>query len=107
MATETANGSQAATVGVEHSLNTQTTAGVYMGFVSLVNMVAGDEVEVYLKTKARSADGSRALEQFGTYTGVQTQPIVSTRAIFSSSWELLLKQTAGTSRTFTWSVYIP
>lgn len=107
MATETANGSQAATVGVEHSLSTQTTAGVYMGIVSLGNMVAGDEVEVYVKTKARSADGSRALEQFATYTGAQSQPIVTTRAIFSSSWEFLLKQTAGTGRTFTWGVYIP
>jgi hypothetical protein len=70
-------------------------------------MVAGDELEVYVKAKARNADGSRVLEQYGIYTGVQTQPLVTTRAILSSSWEFLLKQTAGTGRAYTWSVYSP
>jgi hypothetical protein len=107
MASEVANGSQTATVGVEHSLSTQSTVGVYMGKINLANMVAGDEVEIRVKDKARSAQSAREEAIYGIYSGAQSQDVIWTEALLSSSWELTLKQTAGTGRVFEWGVYSP
>lgn len=105
MAVTSANsGSQTATIGTEHTLATETTAGVYVLVVDTGNMVDGDKVELRLKTKARSGDTSR-LAYRGTYRHVQLDPNkYSIPVPVDTEVVATLKQTDGTGRAFPWNL---
>jgi hypothetical protein len=102
--TESSNGSQTATLDTEHTLDTQTSAGVYQLKVDLSNMADGDILELRVKTRARSADGTDRLEYFATYANAQALPIATSIPVTASRAVFTLKQTDGTGRTYTWSV---
>lgn len=104
MPTSNSSGSQAATIGVEHTLATITTAGTYVLVVDANAMVDGDYLELRAKTKAKSGSTSRQA-YFARYANTQgdankySLPVpVDTEVVFT------LKQTAGTGRTFDWNI---
>jgi hypothetical protein len=97
------SGSQTATIGTEHVLDSPTTNGTYVFSVDTVNLALGDLVELRVYDMV---DGTNFRQVFkGTYQHAQINngkvapPIaVTTQAKFT------LKQTAGTGRAFPWSV---
>jgi hypothetical protein len=102
--TEAAGGTQAATVTTEHTLTTQAVAGVYSLVVDLSPMVAGDKVELRVKVKSRTGETSKTV-LFGRYAHVQAFPVVYSDPVETEvEVAASLKQTAGTGRTFTWSL---
>lgn len=104
MPTLTTNGTQTAVVNTEHTLTTQTGNKFYMAYIDLTNMAAADIVEIRVSLIIKAA-GSHILYYLGTYSGVQTNPLVYIATLPSDiSWKLTLKQTAGTARTFDWRV---
>lgn len=98
------SGSQTATVTTEHTLATPTTVATYVLSVDTVNMVNGDAVELRAydmvdATNYREAWKLTYQHAQGTRNGKVFPPLaVTTQAKFT------LKQTAGTSRVFPWSV---
>jgi hypothetical protein len=98
-----ASGTQSATVTTEHTLSTPTTVATYVLSVDTVNMVLLDVLELRVYDMV---DATNYRECFKlTYQGPQAQngkvfpPLaVTTQAKFT------LKQTAGTSRNFPWSL---
>lgn len=97
-------GTQAATISTEHTLSTQTTAGVYVLVVDCNAMVAGDVVEFRFKTKYASGGTSRQA-RIWTLANVQedanfySDPIAIDTEVIAT-----LKQTAGTGRSFPWNL---
>jgi hypothetical protein len=97
------SGSQTATIGTEHVLDTPTTNATYVVSVDTVNLALGDLVELRCYDMV---DGSNYRQMWkGTYQHPQVNnakaspPLaVTTQAKFT------LKQTAGTGRVFPWSV---
>jgi hypothetical protein len=104
---EAYTGSQTATVGTEHTLNTstpETTDGIYQLFIDTSAMVAADITEIRIKEKARSADTQRQI-MVATLAGAQSDPLwVSPTFVLMNGWDMTLKQTAGTSRAYPWSI---
>ena len=102
--TSVAHATQSATVTTEHTLDTQTTAGVYVLVVNTVNMVAGDILVLRLKTKAVH-DGTSRSAYSAVYSGVQAEiqkyspPVPIDTEIICT-----LQQTDGTSRDFEWNL---
>lgn len=111
-----ANGTQSATIGTEHTLNTQTDSGVYIVTVNTKNMVNGDALELRAYTKVLTGDSQAWLAYSASYVNAQGDgaavgssaggevlkiaiPIASP---FSLSFTL--KQTAGTGRSYDWRV---
>lgn len=110
MAQNVANGTQTATVTTEHTLSSGSAAGDYQLLVDMSNLADGDIVEIRVKTKVLSADSSYSTVFMGTYANAQG----SDRAIVASpplmcpcGYSVSLKQTAGTSRDFKWSLNKP
>jgi hypothetical protein len=98
------SGSQAATISTEHTLSTQTTAGVYVLVVDCNAMVAGDIVEIRLKTKYASGGTERQARVY-TLSNVQEDANFYTDPIpIDSSIKATLLQTTGTGRTFPWNL---
>lgn len=99
-----ADGTQVASIGVEHTLHTDTDAKVYQLLVDTVNMALGDELELRAKL-AVLLGGTRRQILLGAYKNMQADlikisvPVSSPRDI-----EFTLKQVAGTGRSFPWSV---
>lgn len=102
---EVTSGSQTATITTEHSLYAPGSGGkTYVLVVDLANMVAGDIVELRLYAKSRAADTLR-VAYLGTFAHVQGQPIAVSLPIPAfHDFKATLKQTAGTSRAYPWSV---
>lgn len=102
--TSVASGSQAATVNTEHTLTTQTTAGVYVLVVDLNVLVNGDTVELRIKTKAKAGSTSR-FAYFEVYANAQESNVVySVPVPIDTEIVATLKQTSGTGRTFDWNL---
>jgi hypothetical protein len=101
---EVAGGDQVATVTTEHTLTTHTGGKTVVLVVDTNAMVAGDILELRLKTKARSGGTSR-LAYYAAFAHVQAAPIkYSVPVPANIECVATLKQTAGTSRTFTWAL---
>lgn len=101
-----ASGTQAATIGTEHTLATITDAGIYVFVVDTATLAAGDRLELRIKTKCLTGGTSR-VTYLQAYADAQpaddamknSVPIPSDiEAVFT------LKQTAGTGRNFPWKV---
>lgn len=105
-----ATGTQAATVGTEHTLSDVNQAGVYQLIVDTDNMVAGDAVELRIGAIVLTG-GARKGAYFQTYTDEQSgeelikySVPVSNDLTDTGSLRFTLKQTRGTSRNFDWKV---
>lgn len=104
MPTEVAGGSQTAVIGTEHTLATDTSNRNYVLCVDLVNLVAGDTVELRIYTIARAA-GAERQAYYDLFTGVQVSPMAYSVPIPANvSCKATLKQTVGTGRAFTWAL---
>lgn len=100
------SGSQTATIGVEHSLNTVSTAKTRVLAVDMNNLVAGDTVELRIYSKCRAAD-TRRVAYYVPFTGPPAQPLTFSIPVpmAAADGEFTLKQTTGTGRAFPWAVY--
>ena len=101
--TNVTSGTQTATIGTEHTLSTQTTADVFVLAVNVTNMASGDTLELRAKTKVLTG-GAAALAVLQTLTGAQTEKVVWLEVPSEWSCEFTLKQTAGTGRSYEWSI---
>src|SRR5215212_2215756 len=105
MPTLSSNGTQTATVGVEHTLYNPTANKWFSGYVDLTNMASGDTTEIRVSAIIKTA-GSYILYYMNSYSGAQTYPLIYIPPFPSDiGWKLTLKQTAGTGRTYDWRVY--
>lgn len=101
---EEASGTQAATITTEHTLSTPTTNKTRVLVVDLVNMASGDILELRIKSKVLSGDSNQSA-YLATFSGVQTEPnLYSVPVPMNNGGQFTLKQTAGTGRSFKWTV---
>lgn len=99
-----ASGTQAATIGTEHTLTTSAAAATHVLLVDLNNLALGDTVELRVKTKVLTGGTTNAVYT-STFSHNQANPVVQAIPVPSMfSFEASLKQTAGTGRSFPWSV---
>lgn len=94
----------------EHSCTTDTagpdadtTDGVFQVFLDVSDMIAGDQLQIRIYEKVRSADTQRIVYQ-AVLTGAQSEPIwVSPSLILLHGWDVTLDALAGTI-TVNWSI---
>jgi len=109
MPSESNGGTQAATIGTEHTLATITTDGTYQLEVDTDPLVGGttpDILELRAKVKIRTGESSKQV-YYAAYMGDQGAEDVikiSVPVVCVEELVFTLKQTQGTGRTFTWSV---
>lgn len=99
------SGTQTAVIGTEHTLAAPTTAGVRQLVVDLVNLVAGDVVELRVKRTTLAAGAVRTLSPAvfrGPVTGEEQSVSIPCPSPHGATFTL--KQTAGAGRAFPWSV---
>jgi hypothetical protein len=100
------SGTLTATVGTEHVLGTadDATDGVYQLVVDVSALQAGDRVEFALREKATSS-GTKRRTVIGAALGPATDTLyVSDSFLLLHGWDFTLTQTAGTGRSFPWSI---
>lgn len=96
------SGTQACTIGTEHTLDTETTNGTFQLTVDMDPMVNGDVVEVRIYKTINSVE--RLVWSLG-YNHLQGEVIKEFPPISSTvSCRFTIKQTAGTGRTFAWTL---
>lgn len=112
MAVSSVSGTQAATVGTEHTLADTSGSGTYQLAVDTTNMAAGDVLELRLKKILLSGDtppGPVALYQ-AYYDAQPTDDLVKISVPISTAYgaagaiRATLKQVAGTGRNFKWEL---
>lgn len=80
-----------------------TTDGVFQVFLDVSDMIAGDQLQVRVYEKVRSADTQRVVYE-AILTGAQAQPIwVSPSLVLLHGWDVTLDALAGTI-TVNWSI---
>lgn len=100
------SGTQTCTIDTIHTLDTETSLGVYQGYVNLTELANGDVIRVFVTTKVLTGDTEETLfeatyaNDLGANCIVCTPPWVSE---FSTS--LKIEQTDGTGRSVGWAVY--
>ena len=104
------SGTQAATIGTEHTLYDSSAAASFELGVDLVNMAAGDVVEIRVY-KLFKTGGTRRVVVYQIFNdaqptdGVGTVSVpISTGLTDSGAVRFTLKQTVGTGRNFDWEV---
>jgi len=98
------SGTQTATINEEHTLDTETAAGVYVLVVDMSNLVNGDAVTLNIKTKYASGGTSRVAYS-ASYANVQAEPNkYSVPVPVDAQIICTLKQTTGTGRDFYWNL---
>jgi hypothetical protein len=99
------SGTQSATISTEHTLGTSpTTAKTRQLCVDLNAMATGDVVELRIKRKTLTGGTVRTM-LLATFAHAQAEPIVTSIPValpFGGDFTLL--QTAGTGRSFPWSI---
>jgi hypothetical protein len=97
------SGTQAATVGTEHSLAAPTSAKTRVLLVDLGALLNDEEVE--LRAKRKILSGGTVRTDTYTFRHVQATPLKeSPPYVCPQGVEFTLKQTAGTARSFDWAV---
>lgn len=99
-------GTQSATVSTEHTLNAtspETTHAVVQLFVDTLVMAQDDDLELRIKEKVKSG-GTQRLVFFITLADAQSEAFVSPPLQLKNGWDVTLKQTAGTGRSYDWSI---
>lgn len=105
-------GTQTASIGTEHFLASVNVAGVFTFHVDLVNMVAGDylELRVYQMVLTGGTQRVAYIETFqGGEVATREDKIVisvpiSNELTDTNSLRFSIKQTLGTGRNFPWKV---
>jgi hypothetical protein len=105
-----ASGTQSASVGTEHFLSSPNLAGVFTLHVDLINMQAGDQVELRVYQMILTG-GTQRVAYVETFQGVQSDDNmiaisvpISNELTDTNSLRFSLKQTLGSSRNFPWKV---
>ena len=102
--TSVGSGTQTATVTTEHTLDTESTAVVYVLVVDTANMVNGDILTLKIKTKDKSGGTSRLAFQ-ATDAHIQAEPHKYSPPVpIDTEIVCTLTQDAGTSRDFDWNL---
>lgn len=102
--TSVGSGTQTATLDTEHTLDTETDAGVYVLVVDTSNLALGDIVILRIKTKYATGGTSR-LAFSATYANPQADPNkYSTPVPVDTEIICTLEQTDGTGRDFYWNL---
>lgn len=105
-----ASGTQSASVGTEHTLADVNVAGAFVPIVDLVNMAAGDVVELRVYQIVLTGGTRHVLykavrmDAQPTDDTVVSFPPVSNELTDAGSVRFTLKQTRGTGRNFPWKV---
>ena len=101
---QTNSGTQTATIGTTHTLATPTAGKTYVLFVDLTNLAAGDVLDIFLQGKVLT--GSTLKNVYSpTFAGPQSDPyFMSVPVPAVNGVQFQLMQTAGTGRSFDWSV---
>ena len=100
------NGTQQAVIGTEHTLSTQSDAGVYVFVVDTFNMAVGDIVVLSIRTKCKGSGASR-LAYTIEFAGMQTEPMkYSVPVPVDIEFVCTLTQTDGTAKSFDWTLLI-
>jgi len=87
-----------------YDINTPITAdGVYQVFLDVSDMVAGDQLQIRVYEKVRSADTQRVVYE-SVLSGAQADIWVSPSLILLHGWDVTLDTLAGTSITVNWSI---
>lgn len=105
--TQHASGTQTATIGTEHFLGTDpdTTAGAFQFLVELNDMANADVLETRVYEKINDAGDTARQIQVWTLANVQDSLLfVSPAVVLLVGWRFSIKQTAGTGRSFQWSI---
>ena len=98
------SGSQTAVIDTEHTLDTETGAGVYVLVVDMNNLTLGDVVVLRMKTKAKTGSTSR-LAYIKTFSNIQIEINKYSPAIpIDTELICTLEQTDGTGRSFDWNL---
>jgi hypothetical protein len=104
-----ASGTQTATIGTEHTLDTVTAAGVYVANIDTAALATGDVVEFRVKKPVLSG-GTARTEFYAMFSGAQpTEDTLKTSVPIvvdatAGGCIVTLKQILGTGRSFAWSV---
>lgn len=107
MPTTVGSGTQAATIGTEHTLLTDTTNHDYVLVTDLAAMTNGDAVELRIYSIVLSG-GTERLAYVRRFVNVQFEPIkYSVPVPADISFRATLTQTAGVGRSFPWKVVTP
>lgn len=102
--TSVGSATQTASLDTEHTLDTETGAGIYVLVVDTSNMANGDIVILRIKTKFASGGTSR-LAYSATYANVQGEPNKYSIPIpVDTEIICTLEQTDGTGRDFPWNL---
>lgn len=107
--TEHASGTRTAGTPPEASFTvlgtaSDTTDGVYQFFVDTSALQLGDTVEIQVLEKVLSSS-SQLLVFESMLSHTQDEPIwASPSLILMHGWQIQIKQTAGTARSFNWSI---
>jgi len=89
--------------GDDGTLDTITTDGVHQVFLDVSDMVSGDELQIRIYEKVRSADTQRIVYQ-SNLIGPQSPPIwVSPSLVLMHGWDVTCDAISGTI-TVTWSI---
>lgn len=99
-----ANGTASVTLNTPETLTTVTTAGVYVLTIDLGNMVSGDTLTVDADVKTLTGS-TAATAMTTTFTDAQAPAVQQSIAVLvEHSCAFVIEQTAGTARSFDWSV---
>lgn len=102
---EAQSGSQTAVIGTNHTLGVEeTTDAYYQLLVDVSAMANGDVLELSAELKVKTAGTARVVA-LATFRDVQTEAAaisIPIPNIYGLTFKL--KQVAGTSRTFDWSI---
>lgn len=103
------SGTQSATVGTEHFLGTdpETAVGGFQFRVETVNMARADRLEIRVYEKV-TGSGDTARQICPPWVLLNEQPDgmwVSPMFLLGNGWRFSIKQTAGTGRSFKWSIW--
>jgi hypothetical protein len=80
-----------------------TTDGVYQVFLDLSAMAAGDQYQIRIYEKCRSASTQRVIYE-AIIIGTMAATWVSPSLILMHGWDVTIKKLAGTDRTLEWSI---
>jgi len=98
------SGSQLTVIDTEHTLATETGAGVYVLVVDTNVLANGDQLIIRMKTKAKSGSTSRLVYE-ATFFNVQGELNKYSPAIpIDTELICTIEQTDGSVRTFDWNL---
>lgn len=104
-----ASGTQSASVGTEHFVSSPNEVGIYIYYVDLVNMAAGDAVELRSYHMVITG-GAQRVVLMEAFQGAQPADalifwtVIINDLTDTNAVRFSLKQTLGTSRNFPYSV---